>query len=44
MGLYLVQQLAQRLGGNCQYTSTTETVRFELCIPVVDTSKVQNLQ
>lgn len=33
MGLYLVQQLALLLGGECHYRPTSEHVRFELWLP-----------
>jgi signal transduction histidine kinase len=33
VGLYLVQQLAQRLGGTCQYLADAESVRFAVSLP-----------
>ena len=33
MGLYLVKQLAQRLGGDCLYRSDARQVSFEVCLP-----------
>lgn len=33
VGLFLVQQLAMRLGGTCHYTSDAEWVRFKVIVP-----------
>jgi len=33
VGLYLVQQLAQRMGGTCQYLADAESVRFAVSLP-----------
>jgi signal transduction histidine kinase len=34
VGLYLVQQLAQRMGGTCQYVADAESVRFAVSLPL----------
>jgi two-component system, sensor histidine kinase LadS len=36
VGLYLVQQLVQRMGGTCTYVSDSNTIRFEVSLPVSD--------
>jgi len=36
VGLYLVQQLVQRMGGACTYACEADTIRFEVSLPISD--------